>query len=145
MGKQVAVKLSRKKEIEFNKFLSSKGCVFILSWSKSKKLNILNNIPPVGPYNGTIYLGNQNFSFSPRFVGVKKEYLYRTNGNKYGLDTLRVPVIEYSRGPIYRIYWDKDFGISGGEYDTGKFEKWYNEVFKWIKENCEYKNGVYVG
>ena len=145
MGKQIAVKLSREKEIEFNEFLKSKNCVFLDDLSKTKKLNILKRIPPAQPHFWTIYLWNKEFNMKPDFIEIKKEYLYRTGGKgRYVFNKTGKPVIEYSRGPISRIYWEKYFITNSPEYDIEKFEKWYNEVVMWIKKNCKYKNGVYV-
>lgn len=143
MGRQIAVKLSREKEKEFSEFLKNKGALFVYRWSENRKIIKLNDIPHVGPYTWIIHIWNKKFPIISEFIEIKEEY--RKNETKYGLSTIGKPLIEYCRGPVYRIYWDKDSGIRKGEYNVEEFEKWYNEVISWIKKNCKKREGVYVG
>ena len=143
MGRQIAIRLSREKEIEFSNYLKSNKIRIIFPLCEEKKLYFFNEIPPEGPYLWQLHLWNEKFKFNPEFTEIKEEY--RKDKYRYIHHVLTKPLIEYSRGQISRIYWDKDFGISGREYDIEEFEKWYNEVVKWIKKNCKYINGVYIG
>jgi len=40
------------------------------------------------------------------------------------------------------LYWEKYFGTKQLDYDVEEFEKWYSQIVKWIKKNCEYKKGI---
>ncbi|MFH1310904.1 MAG: hypothetical protein ABIH65_00680 [Nanoarchaeota archaeon] len=143
MGKQITIRLSREKEIEFSDYLKKNSIKIIFPFCKKKKLYFLKDIPPDGPYLGGLDLWNPKFKLKPEFIEIKKEY--QKNNYRYIFHRLTKPIIEYDRGPIYRIYWDKDFGISGGEYNIKEFEKWYNEIIDWFKKNCKKVKGVYIG
>ncbi len=143
MGRQIAVKLSRKKEEEFSEFLKTNNCVFIVPWSDKKKINLFESIPPEDFVRVLIW--NKKFKLYPKFTEVKKEYRSRTGGKRYGFRDMGSPVIEYCRKPFYRIYWEKYFTTNNPDYNVEEFEKWYNEVVKWIKKNCKYVEGVYFG
>jgi len=143
MGRQIAVKLSREKEKEFSEFLKEKNCVIIANWSEKKRINVLKDIPQDGPYLRVLHIWNRDFSFNPSFVKIKKEY--KRSKYNYGFMSFGKPLIEYSRKPIYRIYWEKYFTTNNPNYNVEEFEKWYNEVVKWIKKHCKYTQGVYLG
>lgn len=143
MGRQIAVKLSRKKEEEFYRFLKGRNCVIIIHWSKKKEINTFNGIPPAGPYTWNLSIWNKKFKFMPSFIKIKKDY--KNGPYNYGLRIFGKPLIEYSRGGVFRIYWEKYFTTTNPDYDVDEFEKWYDEVANWIKKNCKYIEGVYVG
>jgi len=143
MGRQIPVLLSREKEKEFVRFLKQNNAVLIYPWSEHKRLKILTELPPTGSWNYFFDIWNKKFKFKAEFIKIKEEY--RTREYKYAFHSTGKPVIEYSRGEIPRIYWEKYFVTNKPEYNVEEFEKWYNEVVKWFKKNCKYKNGVYVG
>jgi hypothetical protein len=144
MGRQIAIRLSREKEIEFSNYLKSNKIKIISPLCEEKKLYFLKDIPPNGPCLGMFHLWNKKFKFNPKFTEIKKEYI--KDKYHYMLHTLTSPLIEFSRFEEFsRIYWDKDFGISGREYNIEEFEKWYNEIVDWFKINCKKVNGVYIG
>jgi len=143
MGRQIAVRLSREKEEEFYKFLKEKNCVIVIHWSKKKEINIVNEIPFAGPYAWTLSIWNKKFRFKPSFIKIKKEY--KDSPYNYALNIFGKPLIEYSRGGVFRIYWEKYFTTNNPDYNVNEFEKWYGEVVNWIKKNCKYNNGTYMG
>ena len=142
MGRQIAVKLSEEKEKEFVKFLTDNNAVLIYPWSERKKIKILKDLPPAGPYMWSFYIWNTEFNLNSTFIKIKKDY--QKTKYKYAFHSVGKPVIEFSRGTVSRIYWEKYFATSHIEYNIEKFEKWYEEVVNWFKKNCKYKNGVYV-
>jgi len=156
MGRQIAIFLSEKKEKEFFDFLLTTGeIVFIFHKSKFKKLNISNKWPEKKQID--FYIWNRKFKFQPKSTRISKKY--STKNAKFSFISLGKPVIEFSKnkdvdfnkiknfndGSMGRIYWEKYFTTSKLNYDVKEFEKWYNKVVRWIKKNCQYKKGVYVG
>lgn len=146
MGRQIAIKLSKKKEDEFVDFLKENNCVLVYPWSKNKKINILKNLPKTESCGRVFHIWKKDFVLKPEFVMIKKEY--RKNEYKYGLNDVGKPLIEFVRSEDKmggRIYWEKYFTTSNPEYNVIEFEKWYNEIIKWFRKNCVYKEGIYIG
>lgn len=148
MGRQIALILSKQKEIDFINFIKTQGeIVFITPLSKNKKINFIFDLPDVESNRWTYYIWNKKFPLGKmEFIKLKNP---TSLGENFSFWTSGQPLIEYWRSNGLdrpgRIYWEKDFVQANLLYDIYLFENWYNLIIKWIKKNCKYERGVYIG
>ena len=69
------------------------------------------------------------------------EYKQTIHDNFYVCNTNIAPIIKFSRSNLSnnqfgRIYWGKDFSAPDGlNYDIENFNKWYEQIVRWVKKN----------
>ncbi|EMO26935.1 hypothetical protein LEP1GSC170_2927 [Leptospira interrogans serovar Bataviae str. HAI135] len=147
MGKQISVAMSKVDESLFLNFLKSISEIQILkadASSASKDAFMIDDFLQDHENDFIYYIWNKSFSWNFEFSQTKTN---RTEQNFYYIKNIfEAPCIEYSRHNFNkkqnygRLYWSKNFAaINLLQYDIMKFDKWYNQIIRWVKK-MESKN-----
>ena len=136
MGKQIAVVLAHEDEVNFLNYLKSCADIILIESKADTKELLYKNDFEKEFRNHYIYcIWNREFQWQP----VYKQDIY---GKYYISNESDAPLIQYSRSNIEkgnygRLYWAKYFAApSGLNYDVDKFNKWYEQIIRWIKKNA---------
>lgn len=140
MGKQTAVAMTIKDEIEFITFLKSTGNIQIVkNWSPTKKPVFIDSFATDEEKDWDYLIWNREFDWRIKLMPINKNFV--TDDRRFYIETSEAPVIEYSRHNFQeecnygRIYWSKDFATPNKlKYDVEQFNKWYLKVAGWIRK-----------
>ena len=143
-GRQIPVAMSQGDERRFLEFIRSTTEVQILvTHAKTPEALFLHDFPN-DPDRTQFFLWNRAFPWTPDIGQTTLNTPYLRN-----LDT--APVIEYVRsrhGQFGRIFWSKGLDPAGQftfkgyypfSYDAETFERWYEHVISWVKDNIRAK------
>ncbi|EMO85216.1 hypothetical protein [Leptospira santarosai] len=147
MGKQIAVAMTKIDESLFLHFLKTISEIQILKTNAlpaSKNAFIIDDFSKDHENNFIYYIWNKSFPWNFEFSPIK------TNGTERNLyyikNIFEAPCIEYSRHNFKeeqnygRLYWSKDFASTKPlQYDSMEFDKWYNQIVRWIRKNGKQK------
>ncbi|EKR26006.1 hypothetical protein LEP1GSC087_4735 [Leptospira interrogans serovar Bataviae str. L1111] len=147
MGKQIAVIMTKIDESSFLDFLKSISEIQILKAdapSASKDAFMIDDFSKDHENDFIYYIWNKSFPWNFEFSQTKTN---RTKQNFYYIENIfEAPCIEYSRHNFNekqnygRLYWSKNFAtINPLQYDIMKFDKWYNQIIRWVKKNGKQK------
>lgn len=137
MGKQLAFVMGEKDEQAFIDFLKgSAEVVLIESFSKDKNLLFTDNIARELKGHFSYKVWNKKFKWVPA-------YSTTIHGDYYVSNTNSAPLVEFTRSRKYdtkkaygRIYWSKYFLSNELEYNVDEFNKWYEQIARWIKKSA---------
>jgi len=137
MGKQIAVVLAYDDEVKFLNYLKSCADITLIeSKADTKELLYKSDFEKEFNNHFVYYIWNKAFQWQP----IYEQDIY---GKYYISNISEAPLIEYMRSNIEkenygRLYWSKYFAAPNGlNYDVEKFNKWYEQIVRWIKKNAE--------
>jgi hypothetical protein len=144
MGKQVAIAMLEQDEAEFLAFLRSTADVRLYrSSAPSAEALAVDAFSEEGPVCWQFFIWNTAFRWQPSIGYVPDNApVTARRGWAYLSNTGTAPVIVYDRHNFRnsnsqgRIYWAKVFRASEPlGYDVGEFERWYNQVARWVRKH----------
>jgi hypothetical protein len=139
MGRQITVVMNEIDENNFFEYLRSESEIEIYTLHAKSLDKLIHPSLPEDRNIAQFYIWNKSFKWIPS-IGTS------TTNTPYITNISTAPVIEYMRGinkRAGRLYWDKLPDVSGEfkykylsySYDVEKFEKWYEDIIRWIKKN----------
>jgi hypothetical protein len=137
MGRQIQIFFSDKDNKIFSDFLKENfDCTFYQNFSPTIDGLIIQDFNNTYHKHSSIYIHNNDFLWTPTYKQTQ------TNEKLYYIDNKSIgPIIEFSKTNIDknqqgRIYWSKFFS-GNPDYNITEFEKFYNAIVKWIKQNTK--------
>jgi len=140
MTKQIQIFSTEIDDKKIELFLRSNyNCVMFQSFAPAKDQLILADISITYHKYSGVHIWNKEFAWKPMYKQmITDEKLFYVS-NKSGAPLIEFRKTNWGNNTSGGIYREKSFAASKSEYDLDKFDKFYNDIVKWIKKNAKGK------
>lgn len=141
MGRQIQICTTEIDNNRLEQFLKdSFSCAFFQSSAPSAAELMIDSFSATSyPFSSQVYIWNKAFEWTPEHSQANTE-----DRRYYLRNTSNAPLIEFSKtipghNEHGRIYWAKFFTAGPILYDISEFERFYNDVTRWVIKNAKGK------